>query len=185
MSGNKTKEDEEVIYHPFQPLIHGVNYDVTSLLNQTVALFDATGTLRISHFTKIWRKMNFGLIFHGRQGFRELTEFTEDLLKIVKSYTLKHNKMGIRSAAIYLWYTLYFKQPTRPKVRLHVDKREYSDLNRFMKQCREERHWEIVYCWSKLIGKNTIENLQNSLISKKFYILQPIMHLSFKPPTNV
>merc|ERR1712062_335477 len=152
MSGNKTKEDEEVIYHPFQPLIHGVNYDVTSLLNQTVALFDATGTLRISHFTKIWRKMNFGLIFHGRQGFRELTEFTEDLLKIVKSYTLKHNKMGIRAAAIYLWYTLYFKQPTRPKVRLHVDKREYSDLNRFMKQCREERHWEIVYCWSKLIA---------------------------------
>lgn len=152
MSGNESKEGEEVVYHPYQPLIHGVNYDVTSLLSQTVALFDETGTLRISHFTKIWRKMNFGLIFHGRQGFRELTEFTEDLLKIVKSYTLKHNKMGIRAAAIYLWYTLYFKQPTRPKVRLHVDKREYSDLNKFLKQCREERHWEIVYCWSKLIA---------------------------------
>lgn len=62
MSGNKTKEGEEVVYHPFQPLIHGVNYDVNSLLSQTVALFDESGTLRISHFTKIWRKMNFGLV---------------------------------------------------------------------------------------------------------------------------
>ena len=115
-------------------------------------------------------------IFHGRQGFRELTEFTEDLLKIVKSYTLKHNKMGIRAAAIYLWYTLYFKQPTRPKVRLHVDKREYSDLNKFLKQCREERHWEIVYCWSKLIGKpftnHSVRNLHflsknSTLISRE------------------
>ena len=149
---DKKEDEDEVIYNPFQPLVHGVNYDVTNLLKRTVALFDATGTLRIAHFTQIWQDMNFGLIFHGRQGFRELTEFTEDLLKIVKSYTLKHNKMGTRAAAIYLWYTLYFKQPTRPKVRLHVIKREYSDLNKFMKQCREERHWEIVYCWTKLIA---------------------------------
>ena len=107
---------DEVVYNPFQPLIHGVDFDVQSLIKQTVAIFDETNTLRITHFTKVWHKMQFGLIFHGRQGFRELTEFTEDLFRIVKSYTLKHNDMGIRAAAIYLWYTLYFKQPTIPKV---------------------------------------------------------------------
>ena len=92
--------------------------------------------------------------------------------------------MGIRAAAIYLWYTLYFKQPTRPKVRLHVDKREYSDLNKFLKQCREERHWEIVYCWSKLIG-TPFTNIVLLTNFTKFLTLQPIMHLSFKPVTNV
>ena len=35
---------------------------------------------------------------------------------------------------------------------MHVDKREYSDLCKFMKECREDRHWEVVYCWCKLIA---------------------------------
>ena len=111
-----SNDDDEVIYNPFQPLVHGVEHDVLKLLKQTVAIFDETNTLRIQHFHTVWHRMQFGLIFHGRQGFRELTEFTEDLLKIVKSYTLKNNDMGIRAAAVYLWYTLYFKQPTIPKV---------------------------------------------------------------------
>ena len=71
----------------------------------------------VSDWEIIWKDMKFGLIFCGRQTFRELYEFTEDLFDLVKLQALSPNSIGCRAAAIYLLYSLYFKQPARPMVR--------------------------------------------------------------------
>ena len=90
-------------------------------------------------------------IFHGRKSYRELYEFTEDVFQIVKSYSLFPNEFGTRAAAFYLLHTLYFKQPCRPKVKIYFEYDQYEDLSQWINECRAGRHWEIVYCWAKLI----------------------------------
>ena len=44
-------------------------------------------------------------------------ELTEDLIELAKQETFSHNKTPLRVAALYLIYSLYFKQPFRPKTR--------------------------------------------------------------------
>ena len=93
-------------------------------------------------------------IFHGRQDYRELFEFTEDLFDRVKKYCKPEINLGTRSAAFYLLYALFIKQPLRPIVRIRVTLEEYDNLAEWMKDLRTDRHWELVYCWSKLVANH-------------------------------
>ena len=57
-------------------------------------------------------------IYHGREYFRELYEFTEDLFGLVSPHLFAEDSNdALRAAALYLLYGLYFKQATIPKVR--------------------------------------------------------------------
>jgi len=134
--------------------VRGVAEDVNNLVTQTLELFDDTQTLRISHFHSVWKSMTFGLIFHGRQSYRELYEFTEDLLGHARNLSLHPNDFGRRAAAFYLLYTLYFKQPCRPKVRIRVEYYQYKDFCQWMDELRSGCHWELVFCWAKLVSDN-------------------------------
>lgn len=151
-------DDESLIAHGGnlkfsnnQPYTHGVKEDINELLRQTVELFDENETLRISYFQKVWHDMKFGLIFHGRQDYRELYEFTEDLFDSIKRNLMPSNLFALRSAAFYLLYAIYFKQPLRPIVKIRITFEEYSDLVDWMKELRSDTHWELVYCWAKLL----------------------------------
>ena len=146
----EVREEEELQYKPNQPMSAGAREDIKTLLNRTGILFDEYGTLRFQYFSDIFQDMKFSLVFCGRSSFRELYEFTEDLFDLVKQETLSHNKMPIRAAAIYLLYALYFKQPTRPKVRIKLCFSEYKQLSEFVNECKKLRHWEVPYVWSKL-----------------------------------
>ena len=101
--------------------MHGAKEDVSKLITSTVELFDENEELRIKHFTSVWKEMRFGLIFHGRQSYRELHEFAENLLEMVKTFCLSPQEFGTTAAALYLLYVLYFKQPLRPKVKIRLE----------------------------------------------------------------
>jgi len=132
--------------------VKGVRDDVNLIVGQTLKLFDDTQTLRIQHFQTVWKSMKFGLIFHGRQSYRELYEFTEDLLAYTRTLALSPYGFGNRAAAVYLLYTLYFKQPCRPKVRIRVEYEQYEDFCQWIDELRSGCHWELVYCWAKMVA---------------------------------
>ena len=112
----KCSENEEIKYSPNQAIAAGANHDICSLIHKVTALFDEYRRPRFRHFIDIWKDMKFGLIFCGRQTFREMFEFTEDLFDLVKLQAITLTKFGNRAAAVYLLYALYFKQPARPLV---------------------------------------------------------------------
>ena len=114
---SKMPDCDEIKYNPNQPITAGAKQDICTLISKVTALFDEYQSPRFNHFIDIWKEMKFGLIFCGRQTFRELYEFTEDLFDLVKIQAMSPNNFGNRAAAIYLLYSLYFKQPTRPMVR--------------------------------------------------------------------
>ena len=124
----KVTGKEEVKFNPNQSIATGAKKDITTLIHKVTALFDEYRTPRFKHFIDIWKDMKFGLIFCGRQTFRELYEFTEDLFDLVKLQAMALNKFSNRAAAIYLLYALYFKQPARPLVSniLHFNNDMYT-----------------------------------------------------------
>lgn len=137
-------------YKSNQPITSGLVEDINKLLGKVVDLFDEHSTLRFCHFVTVWKDMKFPLIFHGRATFRELYEFTEDLFEIVKGFTVSPHKVGVRAGGLYLLYSLYFRQKTRPMVRIRLNLDEFRDLNDWVDRCRKDRHWELVYVWQKL-----------------------------------
>jgi len=147
----KDFDQEQTITAGVEDLVHEVLYRIFDEFE------DIEGP-RMTIFVKVWHETSFGLIFHGRESFRELYEFTEELLDIVKQYSLKtrkkdENPEGIRFAALYLLYALYFKQPCRPKVKIRLTFEEFEELVDFMEDTKDCYHYDVVYAWAKLFSE--------------------------------
>jgi len=141
-----------------QTITAGVEDQVHEVLHTILDQFEDTEGPRMTTFQKVWKQTSFGLIFHGRESFRELYEFTEDMFDIVKQYALKARKKvdnpeGIRFAALYLLYALYFKQPCRPKVKIRLTLEEFDEMVEFMEETKDCYHYDVVYAWAKLFSE--------------------------------
>ena len=58
---------------------------------------------------------------------------------------------------MYLLYSFYFKQPSRPKVRIKLSYEEFQDLSSLMEEAKREAHSDVLYAWSKLILTNAFQ----------------------------
>ncbi len=72
-------------------------------------------------------------------------------MDLVKRRTLKSEMMGVRAAALYLLYALYWRQPLLPKIKIRLTMEELEDISALIDECREGHHWDLVYVWTKLI----------------------------------
>jgi len=151
MEPNPLEEESELTWSPNQPLSAGARQDIRQLLHRTAILFDEYGDLRFQHFADIFQQMKFPLIFAGRTSFKEMFELTEDLIELAKQETFSHNKTPLRVAALYLIYSLYFKQPFRPKTRIKLSLSEYKEMVSFVNECRLKKHWEVPFVFFKLV----------------------------------
>ena len=111
----------------------GVDEDVEIFIYKVFEQFEKNVGPRFSEFTTAWHKSNFGLIFCGRENFRETFEFTEELFHRVKKFIRAEMKGKpqhtlVRYAGLYLMYSLYFKQPCRPRVKFRLLKDEFEEL---------------------------------------------------------
>eukprot|EP00095_Tigriopus_kingsejongensis_P010958 maker-scaffold129_size324999-snap-gene-1.20 protein:Tk10958 transcript:maker-scaffold129_size324999-snap-gene-1.20-mRNA-1 annotation:"snrna-activating protein complex subunit 1" len=142
----------------FPPAILAADKDVESLLERVVALFDAQDGLRFEYFKEIWHAMKFPWIFHGHDTFRDLYEFTDELLDLVKAkLACPDHDFGLRAAALYALYSIYLKQPLKKKVRIRLTQSEFKSTQSFIAECQEEQHWDLVYCWCQLQATYALE----------------------------
>jgi len=133
--------------------------DVERVMFKLFDEFEMNSGPRFRVFTEVWHQDSFGLIFSGRETFREMYEFTENLFHCVKKYALstligKPNHSLVRYAAIYMLFSLYFKQPCRPMVKIRLVKEELEDLLHTTLVARKDKHWDVQYAWSKLISSH-------------------------------
>ena len=138
-----------------QSIAAGLEEDVEMIIYKVFDEFEKNSGPRFNIFTEVWHQTGMGLIFSGRESFREMFEFTEELFMRVKKYTLstlggKTNHPLVRYAALYLMYSLYFKQPCRPRVKIRLLKEELEDLLETTSMARHEHHWDVMFAWSKL-----------------------------------
>jgi len=138
-----------------QSIAAGLEEDVDVIIYKVFYEFEKNSGPRFNIFTEVWHQTGVGLIFSGRESFREMFEFTEELFLKVKKYAFsllggKTNHALVRYAAIYLLYSLYFKQPCRPRVKIRLLKDELNDLLMTTNMAKQEHHWDVLYAWSKL-----------------------------------
>ena len=133
----------------------GLEEDVEMIIYKVFDEFEKNSGPRFNIFTAVWHQSSMGLICSGRESFREMFQFTEELYLRVKKYALstlggKTNHALVRYAALYFLYSLYFKQPCRPRVKIRLTKEELDDLLESTVMARQENHWDVLYAWSKL-----------------------------------
>ena len=143
-----------------QSISAGLEDDVERIVYKVFDEFEKHSGPRFNIFTEVWHQTGLGLIFSGRESFREMFEFTEELFLRVKKYALstlggKPNHALVRYAALYMLYSLYFKQPCRPRVKIRLVKEELQDLLDTTMIARQESHWDVLYAWSKLFTSHT------------------------------
>ena len=113
----------------------GLNEDIERIIYLAYDEFEKQEGPRFKLFIEVWQKTCLGQIFSGRESFREMFEFSEELfvryqnihVRIrmitcshgrVKRFALskhhgKPNHQLVRCAALYMLFSLYFKQPCR------------------------------------------------------------------------
>jgi len=145
----------------------GIDEDVEIFIYKVFEQFEKNVGPRFSEFTSEWQKSNFGLIFCGRESFRETFEFTEELFHRVKKYVRvemkgKPQHALVRYAGLYLMYSLYFKQPCRPRVKFRILKDEFEELVSLSQLARGDNHWDVTYAWSKLFTSHAFHFVSTS-----------------------
>jgi len=164
-SASSTKNSRSSSYHETkivsrvcknqQPITAGLEEDVEMLIYKVFDEFEKHSGPRFNIFTEIWHQTGMGLIFCGRESFREMFEFTEELFLKSQKYAMsvlggKTNHPLVRYAAIYLLYSLYFKQPCRPRVKIRLLVEELEDILQTTAMAKRDHHWDVLYAWSKL-----------------------------------
>jgi len=154
---NKTWEKEFEINQHFTV---GLADDIDRFLHLVYNQFEEVDEgPRMSIFVEEWKRTSFGLIFNGRENFREIFELTKEIFDLVKTYAValskgNENPLGLRYAAIYLLYALYFKQPCRPKIKIRLIFQEFKDLQMFVDEAKNDKHYDLVFAWTKLFTEN-------------------------------
>lgn len=140
-------------------IIAGIDEDLEATMFSAFQEFEKEAGPRFSAFTKVWKESCFGCIFNGRESYRDLYEFTEEILDRVKQstrpvYQNRERNSLLRYAGLYMMYALFFKQPCRPRVKLRLTLEEMKELQDLAEQARVENHWDVVYAWSKLFNQH-------------------------------
>eukprot|EP00088_Acartia_fossae_P028632 TRINITY_DN2944_c0_g1_i4.p1 TRINITY_DN2944_c0_g1~~TRINITY_DN2944_c0_g1_i4.p1 ORF type:complete len:357 (-),score=51.12 TRINITY_DN2944_c0_g1_i4:58-1128(-) len=135
----------------------GVEEDIEQFIYSIFYEFDEQYEPRFSLFTRLWKESKLGLIFCGRESFRELYDFTDHIMLTTKKYVRaelndKPNNVLIRYAALYCLYAFYLKQPCRPKVKVKLSYEEFLELESLIEEARKGLHHDVLYAWSKLIA---------------------------------
>ena len=155
---NIKMESEQSLSKTFstkQGIESGFDEDVERIIYKVFDEFEKHSGPRFTFYTEIWHVTGLGQIFNGRDSFREMFQFTEEVFQHVKRFCLsslggKQNHVLVRYAAIYMLYSLFFKQPCRPRVKIRLVKEELEDMLDTIMIARQENHWDVVYAWSKL-----------------------------------
>ncbi|XP_042867765.1 uncharacterized protein LOC122250431 isoform X2 [Penaeus japonicus] len=98
--------------------------DLLELLHQ----FENEESWRFSAFSSCWKGMKFSLIYRGRQSFKELLEFSEEVADITKRFLTPSQKTKMRVGALYTLYGIYYKHPMRQFFKIRLVKEEYYHL---------------------------------------------------------
>jgi len=133
----------------------GMDEDLEIFVYKVFEEFEKNAGPRFTIFTSEWHNSSFGLIFCGRESFRDMFEFTEELFHRVKKFVMteirgKPNHTLVRYVGLYLMYSLYFKQPCRPRVKFRIKKEEFKQMLSLTALAKADNHWDVMYAWSKL-----------------------------------
>ncbi|XP_074530591.1 snRNA-activating protein complex subunit 1-like [Halichoeres trimaculatus] len=132
----------------FEPLTE----DVEELL----ARFQQTDSVRYEVFSAIWREMRFSDVFLGINRVSDSKGFSRVTLATAVKYFLPPYSYQIRVGGLYLMFAFYHTQLTKPPVQIRLALRDWNQVEKFLKDSVESGHLDVVYIYRKLVETKAI-----------------------------
>ncbi|XP_029297908.1 snRNA-activating protein complex subunit 1-like [Cottoperca gobio] len=143
---------------PRQRVIYSdVFYDpLTQDVEELLAHFQQTDSVRYEEFSAIWREMGFSDVFIGTTSRSELKRFCRVALATAVKYFLPPYSYQIRVGGLYLMFGLYNTQLAVPPVQIRLALRDWAQVQKFVKDSVDSGHQDVVYIYQKLVASKAI-----------------------------
>lgn len=130
----------------------GFSNDCDELIHRCLQL----QTLNYEAFCNIWKDMNLGMIYLGRNSGAEIAELSEEAIYIAKSYMVKDTDNFEESVAgVFLVYGLLTLQPFRNFARVRIVPDNVPCINRIEIIARRERRLDVLYILGEILVKHS------------------------------
>ncbi|XP_032383146.1 snRNA-activating protein complex subunit 1-like [Etheostoma spectabile] len=129
---------------------------LTEDVEQLLARFQHTDSVRYELFSAIWREMSFSDVFRGISSVAELKRFCRVALATAVKYFLPPYSYQVRVGGLYLMFGLYHTQLAIPPVKIRLALRDWTPIQKFIKDSLKYGHQDVVYIYEKLVATKAI-----------------------------
>lgn len=129
---------------------------LTEDVEELLARYQQTDSVRYEVFSAIWREMCFSDVFRGIISVGELKRFCRVALATAVKYFLPPYSYQIRVGGLYLMFGLYHTQLAVPPVKIRLALRDWALVQKFIKVSADSGHQDVVYIYQKLVATKAI-----------------------------
>lgn len=130
---------------------------LTEDVEQLLARFQHTDSVRYEVFSAIWRDMGLSDVFVGIGHPGELKAFSRVTLATALKYFLPPYSYQIRVGGLYLMFGFYHTQLAFPPVKIRLALKDWASVQAFLKDSMDSGHQDVVYIYRKLISGKAIQ----------------------------
>ncbi|KAM9357358.1 snRNA-activating protein complex subunit 1-like [Symphorus nematophorus] len=125
---------------------------LTEDVEELLARFQYTDSVRYEAFLAIWREMSFSDVFFGVPRMSELKRFCRITLATAVKYFLPPYSYQIRVGGLYLMFGFYHTQLVDPPVKIRLALRDWAAVQQFLQDSVDSGHQDVVYIYQKLVA---------------------------------
>ncbi|XP_068570213.1 snRNA-activating protein complex subunit 1-like [Cebidichthys violaceus] len=143
---------------PRAQLIYSDVFDspLTEDVEELLARFQQTDSIRFEDFSSIWREMSFSDVFRGVLGVGEMKRFCRVALATAVKFFMPPYSYQIRVGGLYLMFGLYHTQLASPPVKIRLALKDWAVVQKFIKDSVDSGHQDVVYIFKKLVATKAI-----------------------------
>lgn len=129
---------------------------LTEDVEELLARFQQADSVRYEEFSAIWREMALSDVFLGITRAGELKRFCRITLATAMKYFLPPYSYQIRVGGLYLLFGFYHTQLAVPPVKIRLPLRDWSQVQKFLKDSVDSGHQDVAYIYQKLVATKAI-----------------------------
>ncbi|CAL8273966.1 unnamed protein product [Lota lota] len=129
---------------------------LTEDVEELLARFQQTESVRYQNFSAIWRYMSFSDVFAGIIRMGEMKRFCRVALATASKYFLGPFSYQIRVGGLYLLYGFYNTQLAVPQSKIRFALKDWHFIQNFLKESVHSQHYDVIYILWKLVATKAI-----------------------------
>ncbi|KAM7389371.1 hypothetical protein PAMP_023355 [Pampus punctatissimus] len=144
---------------PRPPPVYSDFFDesLTEDVEELLARFQQSDSVRYIEFSAIWRQMGFTDVFRGITSMGEMKRFCRITLATAMKYFLPPYSYQIRVGGLYLMFGFYYTQPAVPPLRIRLALKDWGEVQMFVKESVDSGHQDVVYVYQKLVASKALD----------------------------
>ncbi|XP_056133629.1 snRNA-activating protein complex subunit 1-like [Lampris incognitus] len=129
---------------------------LTEDVEELLARFQQTDSVRYEVFLAIWREMRFSDLFLGIPRMSELTRFCRVALAAAVKYFLPPYSYQIRVGGLYLMYGFYHTQLAVPPLNIRLSLGDWEHVQHLLGESVHCGHYDTAYILKRLVATKAI-----------------------------